>query len=72
MSFKDISYLERWWPSCSAEQNYLCDFGKGYYGEHSCKIILNLNQRFRKRCRLRIFFSENSILAQTGFFPLVE
>ena len=30
MSFKDISYLELWWPFCSAEQNHLSNFGRGY------------------------------------------
>ena len=26
MSFKDISYLELWPPSCSAQWNFLCNF----------------------------------------------
>ena len=32
MLFKDISYLELWWPFCSAERNNLClcNFGRGY------------------------------------------
>ena len=32
MLFKDISYLELWWPFCSAERNNLClcHFGRGY------------------------------------------
>ena len=30
VSFKDISYLELWQPFCSAEQNHLCNFGRGY------------------------------------------
>ena len=31
MLFKDISYLELWWPFCSAERNNLClcNFGRG-------------------------------------------
>ena len=37
--FKDISYLELWWPFCSAEWNHLCNFGKRQIGEHSWKII---------------------------------
>ena len=45
------SYLELWQPSCSAEPNHLCNFGRGHYGEHSFEII-NLDQRFR-RCRLK-------------------
>ena len=46
--FKDISYLELWWPSCSAERNHLCNFGRGYREEQFCEIILNLDQWFRK------------------------
>ena len=30
MLFKTISYLEVWLPLCSAEQNHLHNFGKGY------------------------------------------
>ena len=26
------------------ERNHLCKFGSGHYGEHSCEIILNLDQ----------------------------
>ena len=33
MLFKDISYLELWQPFCSAEQNHLCNFGRGCYEE---------------------------------------
>ena len=33
MLFKDISYLELWWPLSSVEQNHLCNFGRGYYEE---------------------------------------
>ena len=36
MLFKAISYLELWWPSCSAEQNHLGNFGRGHYKEHIC------------------------------------
>ena len=28
MSFNNISYLQLWWPFCSAEGNHLCNFGK--------------------------------------------
>ena len=52
MSLKDISYLELWWPFCSAEQNHLCNFGRGYQEEQFCEIILNLDQWFR-RCHLK-------------------
>ena len=48
-----ISYLKLWRPSCSAEQNHLCDFGSRHYGEHSCEIILKLDRWFRRRCCLK-------------------
>ena len=41
MLFKDISYLELWQPFCSVEQNYLCNFNRGYYEKRFCEIILN-------------------------------
>ena len=56
MSFKDIFYLELWWPICSAEWNHLCNFGKRYQEEQLCEIILNLDQWFR-RCHLKDFLS---------------
>ena len=31
MPFRDISYLELFWPFCSAEQIHLCEFGTGHY-----------------------------------------
>ena len=55
MSFKDISYLELWWSFCSAEQNHLCNFGRGYYEEQFCEIILTLDKWFRSRWLLKIF-----------------
>ena len=54
MPFKDISYLELWWPFCSAEWNCLCNFGRGYIEEEFCEIILNLDQWF-SRCHLKVF-----------------
>ena len=56
MPFKGI-YLELWQPFCSAEQNHLCNFRRGYYEEQFCEIILNLGQWFRKRCCLKDFLS---------------
>ena len=41
MPFKGISYLELWQPFCSVECNHLCNFGRGYYEEQFCAIILN-------------------------------
>ena len=49
--FKGISYLELWQPFCSAQCNHLLNFGRGYYEEPFCEIILNLGQWFR-RCPL--------------------
>ena len=57
MPFKDISYLELWWPFCYAEGNYLCNFGRGYQEEQFCEIILNSDQWFRRRYHLKIFLS---------------
>ena len=45
MSFKDIFYKELCLPLCSAEQNHLCNFGRGYH-EQFCEIISNLGQWF--------------------------
>ena len=52
----DISYLERWRPFCSVESNHLSNFGRGYYEEQFCEIVLNLGQWFR-RCHLKDFLS---------------
>ena len=49
-----ISYLELWQPSCSVERNHLCNFERGHHGEHSCEVLLNLDQWFR-RCHLKTF-----------------
>ena len=57
MQIKDISYLELWQVFCSAEQNHLCNFGRGCYEEQLCEIILNFYQRFRSRCCLKYFLS---------------
>ena len=58
MPFKGISYLDICQPFCSAECNYLCNFGRGYYEEQFCEIILNLCRRFRSRCCLKISYLE--------------
>ena len=55
MTFKDISYLELWWPFCSAQPNHLYIFDRGHYEEHFCEIVLNWGQWFRRRCRLKTF-----------------
>ena len=41
MPLKGISYLELWQPFCSVECNHFCNFGRGYYKEQFCEIILN-------------------------------
>ena len=56
MTFKGISYLELWHPFCLVECNNLCNFGRGYYEEQFCEIILNLGQWFR-RCHSKDFLS---------------
>ena len=57
MPFKGISYLELWPPFCSVEGNHLLNFGRGYYEDKFCEIILNLGQWFRRRCCLKDFLS---------------
>ena len=47
MSFKDYEryFLSRGLEApFSAEQNHLCNFGRGHHDEHFCEIIFNLNQ----------------------------
>ena len=39
-----ISTLSSRYSFCLAEQNCLCNFGRGYHEEHLCEIILNLDQ----------------------------
>ena len=53
MSFKEFSYLELWQPLCSAEKKKLCHFVKRHHEEQFCEIILNLDLRFMRRCRVR-------------------
>ena len=55
MSFKDVSYLELLQPICSVDWGHLCNFGRRHE-EQSSKIILNLDQWFRMKCRLKVFF----------------
>ena len=44
---KFFSIFQLWWTSCSLEQNLLCNFDREHFEEHSCEIILNLDQWFR-------------------------
>ena len=57
MLFKHISYLELWQPFNTAKQNHLCICGRGYQEKQFCKIILNLEKWFRRRCHLKDFLS---------------
>ena len=69
MSFKDISYLELWWPLCSAEHKHLCNFGRMHHEEQFYGIILNLDQWFRMKCRLNIYLiwsSGSPFVQRTG------
>ena len=59
--FKDISYLELWQPFCSVEWNHLCNFGRGYYEEEFCEMILNLDQWLWRKCCLKIFLILNHL-----------
>ena len=54
MSFKDIFYLELLQHLCSVDWNHLCKFGRRRH-EQSCEIILNLDQRIRRKCCLKVF-----------------
>ena len=37
--FKRFLYLEIRRPSCSVEQNYLCNFERGHHRQHTCEVI---------------------------------
>ena len=55
MLFKDISYLELWWPLCSLDKNHLCNFGRMHHDEQFCENIVNLDQWFRRKCHVKVF-----------------
>ena len=38
----------------------MCNFGRGHYGEHSCEIILNLDQWLMRKCLLKKKFRDNA------------
>ena len=56
MSFTDISYLELWQTLCSMERDHLCNFSRRHHGDVFCEIVLNLDHRFRRKCRLKEYF----------------
>ena len=70
--FKEISYLDLWWPFCPAERNHLCDFGKGHYDEQFCEIILNLDQWFMRECYKTTFLIQSSGSPFGGAEPFVQ
>ena len=55
MLFKDISYLELWQPLCSVDWNHLCNIWRIHHAKLFCKIILNLDQWFRRKSGLKVF-----------------
>ena len=59
MSFKIYHILSSGGPPYSVERNHLCNFERGHNGEHSCEVILNLDQWFRRSCRLKKTFAED-------------
>ena len=61
MLVKDISYLELLQPLCSADWNHLCNVVRRYHEEQFCEIILNLDQWFRRKCRLKVFLIWSSV-----------
>ena len=60
MLFKGVCYLDIWQPLCSVDQNYWCNLSRRYHEEQFCEIILNLNQWFRRKCRLKVFLISSS------------
>ena len=57
ITFERFFYLELWQPSCSVEQNHLCNFCKEQCEEQFCEFILYLDLWFRGRCRFNQFLS---------------
>ena len=43
-----------------AEMHHMCKIGRGHYEEHFCEILLNLDQWFKSKCRLKIFLIKSS------------
>ena len=57
MPFKCIFLSGALAALCSTECNHLCNFGRGYYEEQFCELILNLGLWIRRRCCLEYFLS---------------
>ena len=55
--------------NCSADLNHLWNFGRRHHEDQFCEIILNLNERFRRKCLLKVFLicsSGSSFVQQSG------
>ena len=70
---KGISYLNIRKPFSSVECNQLCNFGRGYYEEQFCEIILNSGQWYTSRCCSNDFLSGAlAILLFGGAEPFMQ
>ena len=62
MLFKSVSYLE----ALFSGPELLVQFSRRYHEEQFCEIILNLDQRFRRICILKVF------LIWSSYSPFVQ
>ena len=62
--FLEIFLFLLWQSCCSAKLTILVNFGRRHHEEHFYLVILNLDQRFRRRGHLKIYFTYSS----GGFF----
>ena len=67
MSYKDASYLELWWPFCSAGQNHLCNFDVGYQEEKFEPVVQEMSFK-------SVFFLSGALAALlfSGVEPFVQ
>ena len=55
--------------NCSADLNHLWNFDRRHHEDQFCEIILNLNLRFWRKYRLKVFLicsSGSSFVQQSG------
>ena len=52
--FKGISYLELRQPLCSVDKNHVCNIRIRHHEKQSSEIIMNLDQWFNRKCRLKV------------------
>ena len=73
MLFKDISYLELWQPFCSAEQNHLCNLGRGYNEDQFCENNYKFGPVVQDEMPLKIFliWSSGGPFVQGGGGPFM-